>query len=89
MRCVKPLDEKMLTELAETHRYFITLEDNVVAGGAGSAVNEWVLNHKLDVQVKNIGLPDKNLEHGSREEVLTDAGLSGELIEEAVRQFVE
>ncbi len=89
MRCVKPLDEKMLTELAQTHKYFITLEDNVIAGGAGSAVNEFVLNNKLAVQVKNIGLPDKNLEHGSREEVLADAGLSGEGIEQAIKEFIK
>ena len=89
MRFVKPLDTKLLQGLAETHKIFITVEDNVVAGGAGSAVSEFVLNNKLGVSVKNLGLPDEFLPHGTREEILSDAGLSAMGIEKAVREFAE
>ncbi len=87
MRFVKPLDEKLLHELAKTHQYFVTVEDNAVAGGAGSAVAEFVVNNKLDVKVKNLGLPDEFLPHGTREEILAEAGLSGEGIERAVKKY--
>jgi 1-deoxy-D-xylulose-5-phosphate synthase len=75
MRFIKPLDEELLKNLAETHKYFITVEDNILAGGAGSAVLEFMAKEKLKVFVKNLGLPDKFLEHGEREEILADAGL--------------
>ena len=88
MRFVKPLDGKLLLKLSKTHQYFITVEDNAVLGGAGSAVNEFVLNNKLDVKVKNIGLPDKFLPHGSRDEILTEAGLGEAEILEAIKDFV-
>lgn len=87
MRFAKPLDEKLLRALAKTHQYFITVEDNAILGGAGSAVAEFVLNNKLGVSVKNLGLPDIFLPHGTREEILAEAGLSGEGIERVVVEF--
>ncbi|HBP00654.1 MAG TPA: 1-deoxy-D-xylulose-5-phosphate synthase [Candidatus Moranbacteria bacterium] len=89
MRFIKPLDEEHLKELSENHEYFITVEDNAVLGGAGSAVNEFVLSNKLDVSVKNLGLPDVFLEHGSREEILAEAGLDAKGISESILNFVE
>ena len=88
MRFVKPLDTRLLRKLAKTHKYFITVEDNVTLGGAGSAVGEFVLDNKLPVFVKNIGLPDEFLPHGTREEILALAGLSEAGIEKTVREFV-
>ena len=88
MRFVKPLDEKLLLKLTKDHKYFITVEDNSVIGGAGSAVNEFVLNNKLGVKVKNIGLPDKFLAHGSRDEILGEAGLSEGNILKAIKNFI-
>ena len=88
MRFVKPLDEKLLLKLTKDHKYFITVEDNSVIGGAGSAVNEFVLNNKLGVKVKNIGLPDKFLAHGSRDEILGEAGLSEWNILKAIKNFI-
>ena len=76
MRFVKPLDENLLKELAKTHKYFITAEDNAVAGGAGSAVNEFFAKNNSQAAVKNLGLPDEFLSHGTREEILDEAGLS-------------
>ena len=87
MRFVKPIDGNLLKNLSKTHKYFVTVEDNVVAGGAGSAVNEFVLSEDLDVKVKNIGLPDKFLPHGTREEILAEAGLDVESILKTVKNF--
>ena len=75
MRFVKPLDEAMLLNLAKTHDAFVTLEDNAVAGGAGSGVAECLAGHGIVKPILHLGLPDLYLEHGSREEVLTMAGL--------------
>lgn len=89
MRFVKPLDENLLRELAKTHKYFITVEDNVVAGGAGSAVNEFAAENKLEIFIKNLGLPDKILGHGTREEVLAEAGLDEDNILNSIKSFIE
>jgi 1-deoxy-D-xylulose-5-phosphate synthase len=75
MRFVKPLDEALIVELAKTHDGFVTLEDNAIAGGAGSAVAECLAAHGITVPILHLGLPDVYLEHGSREEVLSMAGL--------------
>ena len=75
MRFVKPLDEALVLELARTHRHLVTLEDNVVAGGAGSAVAECLARQGLTTGITHLGLPDRFLEHGSREELLVTCGL--------------
>ncbi|GIX21735.1 MAG: hypothetical protein KatS3mg121_0518 [Gammaproteobacteria bacterium] len=78
MRFVKPLDEALLREIAAEHALLVTLEENAVAGGAGSAVNEALQRLGLPRPVLNLGLPDRFLEHGSREELLAEAGLDAE-----------
>jgi 1-deoxy-D-xylulose-5-phosphate synthase len=85
MRFVKPLDEAMILELARTHDAFVTLEDNAVAGGAGSGVAECLAAHGIVKPVLHLGLPDVYLEHGSREEVLSMAGLDLPGIRNAIR----
>jgi 1-deoxy-D-xylulose-5-phosphate synthase len=75
MRFVKPLDETLLLDLAKDHGAFVTLEDNVIAGGAGAAVSECLAAHGVTLPVLHLGLPDAYLEHGTREEVLSEAGL--------------
>src|SRR5690242_4092466 len=85
MRFVKPLDEAMILELARTHEAFVTLEDNAVAGGAGSGVAECLAAHGIVKPVLHLGLPDVYLEHGSREEVLSMAGLDLPGIRNAIR----
>ena len=75
MRFVKPLDEALLLELAQSHGGFVTLEDNAIAGGAGSGVAECLAAHGVTLPILHLGLPDTYLEHGSREEVLSEAGL--------------
>lgn len=88
MRFVKPLDKAMIQSLAETHHTFFTLEDNVVKGGAGSAVNEFMNESNIDINVFNIGLPDINLEHGSREELLEEAGMTPQGIQQSIERFL-
>ncbi len=75
MRFVKPLDEALLAELARSHDAFVTLEDNVIRGGAGSAVAEWLAGQGIEKPTLILGLPDAFIEHASREEILADCGL--------------
>jgi 1-deoxy-D-xylulose-5-phosphate synthase len=85
MRFVKPLDEALLVELAKSHDAFVTLEDNAIAGGAGSAIAECLAAHGIRLPILHLGLPDVYLEHGSREEVLSMAGLDLPSIRHAIR----
>lgn len=88
MRFLKPLDGKLLKELSKNHKHFVTIEDGVVCGGAGSAVGEFVLKNNLDVKVKNLGHPDEFLTHGSRDEVLRDIGLCEDGIMKSIKKFI-
>ncbi len=84
MRFVKPLDHALVLELARTHEGFVTLEDNVVMGGAGSGVLELLACAGIALPVLQLGLPDAWQEHGSREELLADAGLDAAGIRAAI-----
>jgi 1-deoxy-D-xylulose-5-phosphate synthase len=75
MRFVKPLDRSLLLELAKTHDGFVTLEDNVVMGGAGSGVAELLSAEHITLPILHLGLPDTFQHHGSREQLLAEAGL--------------
>jgi 1-deoxy-D-xylulose-5-phosphate synthase len=85
MRFVKPLDTALLRSLSESHYLFVTLEENVIAGGAGSAVNEWVVAQDLSVKLLNLGLPDIFLGHGKASDLLADCGLDRAGIEASIR----
>jgi 1-deoxy-D-xylulose-5-phosphate synthase len=85
MRFVKPLDEAMIRELAQSHDLLVTLEDNAVMGGAGSAVSELLNEAGLRVSVLNLGLPDSYIEHAQREEQLQMCGLDAQGIVNRVR----
>src|SRR5690606_21762159 len=84
MRFVKPLDEALVLELARTHTAFVTLEDNALPGGAGSAVLELLQREGVLVPVLALGLPDEFLEHASREELLADCGLDAAGVKAAI-----
>ncbi|HSN17980.1 MAG TPA: 1-deoxy-D-xylulose-5-phosphate synthase [Gammaproteobacteria bacterium] len=88
MRFVKPLDTALLLELSENHQGFVTVEDNAVAGGAGSAVDEFLAMSGVAIPVLNLGLPDQFLEHGSREECLAMAGLDPQGIRQAIDKWL-
>ncbi|MFZ1492501.1 MAG: 1-deoxy-D-xylulose-5-phosphate synthase [Candidatus Competibacter denitrificans] len=75
MRFIKPLDEAAVVALAAEHGCLVTLEENVVAGGAGSAVNECLAARGINTPVRNIGLPDQFIEQGERAELLAECGL--------------
>ncbi|HUA80045.1 MAG TPA: 1-deoxy-D-xylulose-5-phosphate synthase [Dyella sp.] len=85
MRFVKPLDEALIIELAKSHDAFVTLEDNAVAGGAGAGVAECLAARGVTLPILHLGLPDVYLEHGSREEVLSAAGLDLPGIRKAIQ----
>ncbi len=88
MRFVKPLDTELIRQLAEKHELLVTVEDNVVAGGAGSGVNEALQAMGITVPVLNLGLPDAYQEHASREQLLAQAGLDSEGISRQVNAFL-
>jgi len=75
MRFIKPLDEELVIEIAKRHRAIVTIEENAVMGGAGSAVGEVLAAHGVLVPLLQLGIPDRFIEHGSRETCLTAAGL--------------
>lgn len=75
MRFIKPLDESLVLDLANRHSLIVTIEENSVAGGAGSAVNEYLNWEGHGVRVLNLGLPDNYQHHASHEEQLSEAGL--------------
>ena len=88
MRFAKPLDEALIADLAQQYDALITIEDGAVAGGAGSAVNEHLHQAKIYTQVLNLGLPDRFQAHGSREALLSEAGLDAEsLYQRICRHF--
>lgn len=75
MRFVKPLDREAIIRAAETHSTLITVEENAIAGGAGSGVSELLARENIQVQIGHIGLDDDFIQHGTREECLQQAGL--------------
>jgi 1-deoxy-D-xylulose-5-phosphate synthase len=84
MRFVKPLDSKMLQKIAASHDLLLSIEENVVAGGAGSAVNEWLQANDFATPIINLGLPDRFVEHGTTSELLAECGLDTQGILRAI-----
>ena len=78
MRFVKPIDESLILNICEEHHLIITVEENVVQGGAGSAVNEVLAAYGISKRIVNHGLPDRLIQHGTRDDMLRDAGLDYE-----------
>src|SRR5918995_3144959 len=87
LRFIKPLDEESILRIAATHRALITIEENVVAGGAGSAINECLAANGHATPTLNLGIPDRFIEHGSREDCLTLAGLDRAAVEGAITRW--
>jgi 1-deoxy-D-xylulose-5-phosphate synthase len=87
MRFIKPLDENMVLEMAMSHELLVTVEDNTIVGGAGSAVSECLASHGISTPVFLHGLPDCFLEHGSREELLASCDLDSEGILRRVEAY--
>jgi 1-deoxy-D-xylulose-5-phosphate synthase len=87
MRFIKPLDEALVRELADRHKLLVTIEENALAGGGGSAVNEYLHHLSHSVQVLNLGLPDRFQDHASHEEQLAEAGLDLAGILQSIRRM--
>ena len=86
MRFVKPLDNGLIQRMASSHQLLVTLEENAVAGGAGSAVMEWLAEADISVPVLPLGLPDSFLDQAKPAELLAQAGLSSERILESINR---
>jgi 1-deoxy-D-xylulose-5-phosphate synthase len=87
LRFIKPLDEELIVRVAANHRAVVTVEENVVAGGAGSAINECLAAHGHIPPILNLGIPDRFMEHGSREDCLAAAGLDLASLESAIGRW--
>ena len=84
MRWVKPLDTDLITQLVQTHSRFITVEENVVAGGAGSGVAEYLASQGLSIEIRHVAIDDRFIDHASQGETRIDAGLScDDILEQA------
>ena len=84
MRFVKPMDEHLVKELAGSHELIVTVEENAVAGGAGSAVNELLSASAIDTPILNLGIPDKFLDQDSPQAMRHTAGISARKIEASI-----
>ncbi|TYK65932.1 1-deoxy-D-xylulose-5-phosphate synthase [Colwellia echini] len=89
MRFVKPLDTAMISDLASNHEILVTIEDNAIAGGAGSGVNEYLLAQGKPVCILNIGVDDQFVKHGTQEEVHQELGLDSLGIINKIKRFIE
>ena len=88
MRFVKPLDEGVVLEMASSHDLLVTVEENVIAGGAGSAVSEYLHSLGNTVRVLNLGLPDKHVEHGAANEILAECSLDADGMRRAIESAI-
>jgi 1-deoxy-D-xylulose-5-phosphate synthase len=89
MRFVKPLDDELVFKLATTHDYLVTVEENAIMGGAGSAVLESLQAQGLVVPVLQLGLPDHFVEHGDPAVLLADVGLNAEGMARRIQQWLD
>ncbi|WP_044471083.1 1-deoxy-D-xylulose-5-phosphate synthase [Mannheimia massilioguelmaensis] len=88
MRFVKPLDTTRISELAQTHDTLVTLEENAIQGGAGSAVSEILNIQQHKVNVLHLGLPDQFISQGTQQEVLAELELNSDGIEKQIKNFL-
>jgi len=87
MRFVKPLDTNKIDVLAKDHDCIVTVEDNVVIGGAGSSVNEYINQKGLNINIINLGVPDEVISHGSQEDLYGQIGLDKKSLEIKINEI--
>ena len=85
MRFIKPIDAELVLKMAASHELLVTLDENTIVGGAGGAVTEALAEHGVAAQVLHIGLPDRFIQHGAREDMLREAGLDVPQMEAAIK----
>ncbi|EPN4955982.1 TPA: 1-deoxy-D-xylulose-5-phosphate synthase [Vibrio diabolicus] len=88
MRFVKPLDEALIRQLAADHDVLVTLEENVIAGGAGAGVVEFMMKDKIIKPVLNLGLPDEFIHQGTQDELHEELGLDAKGIEQSILDYL-
>ena len=89
MRFVKPIDEARIIEMAQSHTLIVTLEENAIQGGAGSAVAEVLNAHQKNTALLQLGLPDFFIPQGTQQEIMADLGLDAKGIEEKIQHFLK
>lgn len=89
MRFVKPIDEDRILETAQSHKLIVTLEENAIQGGAGSAVAEVLNSHQKNTALLQLGLPDFFIPQGTQQEIMADLGLDAKGIEEKIQHFLK
>jgi 1-deoxy-D-xylulose-5-phosphate synthase len=89
MRFIKPLDTSLIMQLASTHEALVTLEENVVAGGAGSGVSEYLRGKGITLPMVHLGLPDAFIPHGKPQDLLKQCGLDAEGIEQSILSLID
>ncbi len=88
MRFVKPLDEALLRDVASRHQRLVTIEDNAIRGGAGSAVAEYLAEQEVNIPLTLLGIPDEFIEHASREQQLQTCGLDADSIYQRIKKVI-
>jgi len=89
MRFVKPLDTALIDQLVQSHDVLVTVEENAVKGGAGSGINEYLHTIRNNIPVINLGLPDKFIDHGNHQQMLSDCGLDAQGIIDTVKTHIQ
>ncbi len=89
MRFAKPIDKERLDELSNTHQHIISIEDNVVPGGAGSSINEYLVEKGYEITVTNFGIPDQIISHGSQNELYAEIGLDKKSLEYRINEIYD
>ncbi|MFT5690733.1 MAG: 1-deoxy-D-xylulose-5-phosphate synthase, partial [Oceanicoccus sp.] len=84
MRFVKPLDETLIIELANTHDLLVTIEENTIAGGAGASIGEFLSAQNITLPLLHLGLPDIFVDQGKHEDMLSACGLDSISIEQTI-----
>lgn len=87
MRFVKPIDEELILKIYKEHKLIITLEENTIIGGAGSAVNEFLLKKNCKISVLNLGLPDYFIPQGNKKEIHKELGLDKNGILNSIKNY--
>ena len=87
MRFAKPIDKERIDELAQTHQHLITIEDNVISGGAGSSINEYLVEKGYEINITNFGVPDRTVSHGSQSELYAEIGLDKKSLEFRINEI--
>ena len=87
MRFAKPFDKERIDELSSTHQHLITIEDNVVTGGAGSSINEYLVEKGHEITITNFGIPDRIISHGSQSELYSEVGLDKKSLEYRINEI--